>query len=141
MFACSRVARQHPLCRVVLLFYYYYYFCSLAAPCVVHVCAGLPKPSFPVVVTSYEIVIADVKFLQKYKWKYIVVDEGHRLKNSNCKLLRELRSIPTANKILLSGLPALPLRHAFCPCLSPAAALVPPPPVCRISWRVHHGLA
>jgi hypothetical protein len=71
--------------------------------------AGSPKPSFPVVVTSYEIVIADVKFLQKYAWKYIIVDEGHRLKNANCKLLRELRSIPTANKLLLSGAP--PLCH------------------------------
>ena len=55
------------------------------------------------VVTSYEIVIADVKFLQRYHWKYIVVDEGHRLKNFNCKLLRELRTIPTANKLLLTG--------------------------------------
>ncbi len=61
------------------------------------------KDSFPVVVTSYEIVIADVKHLQRYAWKYIVVDEGHRLKNFNCKLLRELRTIPTANKLLLSG--------------------------------------
>ena len=58
---------------------------------------------FPVVVTSYEIVIADVKFLQRYHWKYVVVDEGHRLKNFNCKLLRELRTIPTANKLLLTG--------------------------------------
>ena len=55
------------------------------------------------VVTSYEIVIADVKFLQRYHWKYVVVDEGHRLKNFNCKLLRELRTIPTANKLLLTG--------------------------------------
>ena len=65
--------------------------------------AGTVQDSFPVVVTSYEIVIADVKHLQRYAWKYIVVDEGHRLKNFNCKLLRELRTIPTANKLLLSG--------------------------------------
>ena len=58
---------------------------------------------FPVVVTSYEIVIADSKHLARYHWNYIVVDEGHRLKNFNCKLLRELRTIPTNNKLLLSG--------------------------------------
>ena len=34
--------------------------------------------TFPVFVTSYEIAIADIKFLQKLEWKYIVVDEGHR---------------------------------------------------------------
>ena len=68
----------------------------------------MPTPaSFPIVVTSYEIVLADVKFLQKYQWKYIVVDEGHRLKNFNCKLLRELRTIPAANKLLLTGLHGL----------------------------------
>jgi ATP-dependent DNA helicase len=62
-------------------------------------------PNFPIVVTSYEIVLADAKFLASYKWKYIVVDEGHRLKNANCRLLRELRTIPTANKLLLTGTP------------------------------------
>lgn len=61
--------------------------------------------TFPIVVTSYEIVLADAKFLANYKWKYIVVDEGHRLKNMNCRLLRELRTIPTANKLLLTGTP------------------------------------
>jgi len=72
-----------------------------------------------VVVTSYEIVIADVKFLQRYTWKYIVVDEGHRLKNFNCKLLRELRTIPTANKLLLTGArpraPRAPALRHVCP--------------------------
>ena len=42
---------------------------------------------------------------RRYHWKYIVVDEGHRLKNMNCRLLRELRTIPTANKLLLTGTP------------------------------------
>lgn len=59
------------------------------------------------VVTSYEIVIADSKLLQRYTWKYIIVDEGHRLKNFNCKLLRELRQIPVDNKLLLTGVMAL----------------------------------
>ena len=30
---------------------------------------------FPVVVTSYEILLADIKAMAKYHWKYIVVDE------------------------------------------------------------------
>ena len=60
---------------------------------------------FPVIVTSFEIVMADRKFLQKYNFKYLVVDEGHRLKNFDCKLIRELKFIPTANKLLLTGTP------------------------------------
>ncbi|KAF9585858.1 hypothetical protein BGW38_000414 [Lunasporangiospora selenospora] len=61
--------------------------------------------SFPICVTSYEIVMNDRKYLQKYPWKYIVVDEGHRLKNMNCKLIRELKTYHSANRLLLSGTP------------------------------------
>jgi ATP-dependent DNA helicase len=59
----------------------------------------------PVVVTSYEIVLRDRKYLEKFEWKYLVVDEGHRLKNLNCKLIRELKKISSANRLLLTGTP------------------------------------
>lgn len=62
-------------------------------------------PTFPVIVTSYEVAMNDSKALARYDWKYIVVDEGHRLKNSNCKLLRELKTLPAENKLLLTGTP------------------------------------
>ncbi|CAD6226974.1 unnamed protein product [Miscanthus lutarioriparius] len=62
-------------------------------------------PDFPIVVTSYEMVMYDAKFLAVHKWKYVVVDEGHRLKNSKCLLLRELKRIPMDNKLLLTGTP------------------------------------
>jgi hypothetical protein len=64
---------------------------------------GKVTASFPVCVTSFEILMRDSKALCRYQWKYIVVDEGHRLKNSECKLLRELRTIPADNKLLLTG--------------------------------------
>jgi ATP-dependent DNA helicase len=41
--------------------------------------------SFPIVVTTYEMCIRDRQYLSHYLWKYIVVDEGHRLKNLDCK--------------------------------------------------------
>ncbi|XP_057528541.1 ATP-dependent DNA helicase DDM1 [Amaranthus tricolor] len=69
----------------------------------------MPKnigPNFPIVITSYEVALNDArKCLRHYKWKYVVVDEGHRLKNSNCKLLRELKRVPIENKLLLTGTP------------------------------------
>ncbi len=37
---------------------------------------GRINDKFPVVVTSYEILLADIKFMAKYQWKYIVVDEA-----------------------------------------------------------------
>ncbi|KAG2225659.1 hypothetical protein INT45_012131, partial [Circinella minor] len=62
-------------------------------------------PEFPIIVTSYEIVMNDRKHLQRYNWKYIVVDEGHRIKNLNCKLIKELKSYSSANRLLLTGTP------------------------------------
>ncbi|CAM8996032.1 unnamed protein product [Rhodiola kirilowii] len=69
----------------------------------------MPKtvgPTFPLIVTSYEVAMNDARrCLRHYKWKYLVVDEGHRLKNSKCKLLRELKYLPVENKLLLTGTP------------------------------------
>lgn len=62
-------------------------------------------PDFPIIVTSYEIVMNDRKYLQRYNWKYIVVDEGHRIKNLNCRLIKELKSYSSANRLLLTGTP------------------------------------
>ncbi|XP_041646197.1 lymphoid-specific helicase [Cheilinus undulatus] len=59
----------------------------------------------PVVVTSFEISMIDRKFLQRYQWKYLIVDEGHRIKNLNCRLVRELKLLQTDNKLLLTGTP------------------------------------
>ncbi|PNS91785.2 hypothetical protein POPTR_019G129900v4 [Populus trichocarpa] len=61
---------------------------------------------FPIIVTSYEIALSDAKkYLRHYPWKYVVVDEGHRLKNSKCKLLKELKYLHVDNKLLLTGTP------------------------------------
>ncbi|XP_061820307.1 lymphoid-specific helicase [Nerophis lumbriciformis] len=64
-----------------------------------------PLDMCPVVITSFEIAMIDRKFLQRYQWKYLIVDEGHRIKNLNCRLVRELKMLPTDNKLLLTGTP------------------------------------
>ncbi|RKP10548.1 SNF2 family N-terminal domain-containing protein, partial [Thamnocephalis sphaerospora] len=65
----------------------------------------LDPDTFPVIVTSYEMVMNDRKHLEKFAWKYIIVDEGHRIKNLNCKLIRELKACRSANRLLLTGTP------------------------------------
>ncbi|XP_078430427.1 chromatin remodeling 1 [Wolffia australiana] len=68
----------------------------------------MPKgigPKFPIIVTSYEVALNDAVPLSLYKWKYVVVDEGHRLKNTNCLLVKALRRFPIENKLLLTGTP------------------------------------
>lgn len=58
-----------------------------------------------VFVTSYEICIRDRAFFQRELWRYVVVDEGHRLKNTQCRLITELKKYPSANRLLLTGTP------------------------------------
>ena len=65
-------------------------------------------------ITSYEIVIRDATALSKIGWKFIIIDEGHRLKNMNCRLIRELKRIcgsdmqgaSGCNRLLLTGTPS-----------------------------------
>ena len=63
------------------------------------------KRMMNVVVTSYEIAMNDRAAFSSIRWRYIVVDEGHRLKNMNCRLIRELKLYQSANRLLLTGTP------------------------------------
>lgn len=61
--------------------------------------------NFPVICTSYEICMNDRKHLAHFGWKFIIIDEGHRIKNMNCRLIRELQSYQSANRLLITGTP------------------------------------
>ncbi len=39
--------------------------------------------SFHVVITSYQLVIQDVKYFQRIKWQYMILDEAQALKSSS----------------------------------------------------------
>lgn len=58
-----------------------------------------------IIITSYETIMADAQYLQRVGWKYIIVDEGHRLKNIDSKLMRVLKNFSSANRMLLTGTP------------------------------------
>ncbi|XP_041427007.1 lymphoid-specific helicase [Xenopus laevis] len=60
---------------------------------------------FPVVITSFEIAMRDRQVLQHSAWKYMILDEGHRIKNMNCRLIQELKQFRSDNKLLLTGTP------------------------------------
>lgn len=76
------------------------------------------KTTFPVVITTYEIVMRDRAELGMYRWGFVVVDEGHRLKNMDCRLMRELKSLNADSRMVLTGTPLhvrlIPLRMTEC---------------------------
>ncbi|KAJ6577684.1 SNF2 family N-terminal domain-containing protein [Mycena capillaripes] len=61
--------------------------------------------AFPVVITTYDLIIRDRPVLSGIPWGYIVVDEGHRLKNMNCALMREVKRYSSAGRMVLTGTP------------------------------------
>jgi SWI/SNF-related matrix-associated actin-dependent regulator of chromatin subfamily A protein 2/4 len=61
---------------------------------------------FNVLLTTYEYIIKDKALLAKIKWRYMIIDEGHRMKNHHCKLTQVLNTYYIApHRLLLTGTP------------------------------------
>lgn len=56
-----------------------------------------------VCVTTYEIANMEKRNLQRFAWKYLIIDEAHRLKNDASMFSKTVRSFRTANRLLLTG--------------------------------------
>ncbi|KAG0031806.1 hypothetical protein BGZ82_006827 [Podila clonocystis] len=62
--------------------------------------------NFQVLLTTYEYVIKDRPILSKIKWVYLIIDEGHRLKNANSKLFVTLtQHYSSRYRLILTGTP------------------------------------
>ena len=66
----------------------------------------IKKGAFNVLLTTYDYVLKERAILGKIRWKYMIIDEGHRMKNHNCKLTLTLNAYFLAqHRILLTGTP------------------------------------
>jgi len=63
------------------------------------------SPNSLIIITSYEMCLNDASYLSKVPWKVLVVDEGHRLKNLECKLIKTLKTYNAEMRLLLTGTP------------------------------------
>lgn len=60
---------------------------------------------FDVCVTSYEMVTKEKTFLSKFAWRYLVIDEAHRIKNEASLLSQVVRLFETQARLLVTGTP------------------------------------
>lgn len=62
--------------------------------------------NFQVLLTTYEYIIKDRPVLSKIKWIHMIIDEGHRMKNSQSKLSATLTQYySTRYRLILTGTP------------------------------------
>ncbi|KAK7260476.1 hypothetical protein RIF29_26552 [Crotalaria pallida] len=71
--------------------------------------SGLNKKTeaykFNVLLTTYEMILADSSHLRGVPWEVLLVDEAHRLKNAQSKLFSLLNTFSFQHRVLLTGTP------------------------------------
>jgi len=60
---------------------------------------------FNALITTYEVLMSDIVLFSEIKWRSCIIDEAHRLKNKNCRLMESLRYMNIEHKVLLTGTP------------------------------------
>jgi len=43
----------------------------------------MKEASFHMVITSYQLIIQDIKYFQRIKWQYMILDEAQAIKSSS----------------------------------------------------------
>jgi SWI/SNF-related matrix-associated actin-dependent regulator of chromatin subfamily A member 5 len=65
----------------------------------------LQPGKYDAMITSYEMVIKEKNFFKRTYWRYIIIDEAHRIKNENSILSRTVRMFKTSYRLLITGTP------------------------------------
>lgn len=61
--------------------------------------------TFDVCITSYEMVIREKGHFRRFHWRYVIIDEAHRIKNANSRLSQVVRLMRTNYRMLITGTP------------------------------------
>ncbi|KAJ2990580.1 hypothetical protein NUW58_g2879 [Xylaria curta] len=62
-------------------------------------------PTTDIVVTSYEVCRNDTDLLEKQNWNYIILDEGHLIKNPKAKISLAVKKLASNHRLILTGTP------------------------------------
>lgn len=61
--------------------------------------------TFHVCITSYQLVVHDHSSFKRKKWRYMILDEAHNIKNFRSTRWKALLNFNTENRLLLTGTP------------------------------------
>ena len=51
------------------------------------------------------MVIKEKNHWKKFHWRYVIIDEAHRIKNENSILSKVVRTLATSFRLLITGTP------------------------------------
>lgn len=60
---------------------------------------------FHALITTYETIMNDIEVMNQIDFRCAIIDEAHRLKNKNCRLMEHLRVLDIEHVVLLTGTP------------------------------------
>lgn len=60
---------------------------------------------FGILLITYEILHTQYKALHRHKWFYVILDEGHKVRNSTCSLTQLCKRFRNFHRLILSGTP------------------------------------
>jgi superfamily II DNA or RNA helicase len=60
---------------------------------------------YDLIFTSYAIVSRDISILEKYNFRYLILDESQYIKNKSSKIFKAINQVKASHKISLSGTP------------------------------------
>ncbi|WYZ40605.1 hypothetical protein EsH8_IV_000946 [Colletotrichum jinshuiense] len=58
-----------------------------------------------IVITSYDVCRNDAEVLAKYNWNYVILDEGHLIKNPKAKITMAVKKLASNHRLILTGTP------------------------------------
>ncbi len=63
------------------------------------------KRTWDICITTYEVCCLERNSLIKFAWRYLIIDEAHRLKNEASQLAVAVRAMNVEHRLLLTGTP------------------------------------
>lgn len=63
------------------------------------------EDAFHVCITSYQLVVHDHSSFKRKRWRYMILDEAHNIKNFRSNRWKALLNFNTENRLLLTGTP------------------------------------
>jgi len=58
-----------------------------------------------VLITTYEGIRLNAPHLLKQDWEYVLLDEGHKIRNPDAAITVTIKNFPTSHRIILTGSP------------------------------------